>query len=183
MTKLLFAILLLAATSCTGSEERTYPKRRAFPRVETYAPEFRTDTAGSVIFQSNAHTGKDRQQDNWLSLDYPKYKATAYLSALEFDDDKSLAEAIANRRQRMSLNLGGAVCRTDNFRNGNGFDCELVTTGEAVPTPVQFIATDSLRRMVSCTVVFKETPKSTDSIAPIVKALEDDMYHLLQSLR
>ena len=110
MTKyiIILFILLVGMSSCRHKDSNVTPRRYAYPRIEAYDSTYRRLTVGPVSIEVNAAAATSSPKDGWLDIYYPRYGATVYLSATHTDD---LPRAIANRRQRISLNLGGAKRR------------------------------------------------------------------------
>lgn len=114
-------------SSCRQKDADVTPRRYAYPRIEAYDSTYRRVTVGPVSIEVNAAALTDSPKDGWLDIRYPRYGATIYISANRTDD---LPGALANRRQRISLNLGGARAVTHNFVSGD-FDCEVVESVDA----------------------------------------------------
>lgn len=173
--------VLLLASSCrdAGRGDGAVPRRYAYPRVEMPDSAARTYGIGSLAAHISASAKVSRDNDRWLTADYPSLGATLYLSAMQ---TTALPEAVANRRQRISLNLGGAVARTERYTSAEGFDIEKVVCADGVATPVQFIATrDDV--LVSGSFVISGAVLPADSIRPVVDILEKEADAIVNSLR
>lgn len=189
------AALILAAaaaaaisSSCGGKSGSTgdVPLPYAYPRTALADTVYRPVGMGGLNFDVNAGaTVADAPTAGGIDIRYPAYRGNFYLSINSEADPGRLAEAIANRRHRFALNLTGAPARSESFVNDAGFNCELVTTAEAIPTPVMFLAHDGKHTLLSGAFAFGSLdPAATaDSIAPTVGALRADALRLLRSLR
>ena len=64
-------------------------------------------------------------------------------------------------------------------------EVSLVRAATAIPTPLQMVATDSRRHIVTATafVDFMPSVSATDSLAPVIDALAADITHLAKTLR
>lgn len=173
--------VLLLVSSCRdgGSGDGAVPRRYAYPRVEMPDSATRTYGIGPVAAHISAVAKVSRDNDRWLTAAYPSLGATLYLSAMQTPD---LPEAVANRRQRISLNLGGAVARTEHYTSADGFDIEKVVCADGVATPVQFIATRA-DVLVSGSFVISGAVLPADSLRPVVDILEKEADAIVNSLR
>ncbi len=179
---LAFAILMMTA-SCRyeADREAAVPKPYAYPRFSAYPDSSIMAEVGGISFLVNACAATETD-GRWMNIAYPAYGGTIMLSVTENESERELAEAIANRHERIALNLGGRSARSDRFVNDDGFECEMVVSKEASSTPVQFIATGPGRTMVSGAAVLSASG-SVDSVAPIVDAIERDVFKLLKSIK
>lgn len=172
----LMAILVLS--SCKQENNEVFPRRYAYPRVEAYDTVYTRVALGPVDILVNAGAESVSPRVGWLNVSYPRYGATIHLSATRTDNP---AEAIANRRQRISLNLGGATAVTHRFSNGD-FECLVVESADAGTTPVQMLAVSDRGVIVSGTASLSGRTSPADSIRPIVKALSRDAVKMLLSI-
>lgn len=182
---LLSLCVLMLAGGCSGGEGSTVtPRRRAYPRLELSA-----DTTGcparlgDVELRVNrvASFRPDSLRPGWADIEYPATTgATLHLSLTR---PESLPEAVANRRQRMALNLGDAPARAEEFHSG-AWACTLVFSDRAgLTTPVQILATNADGRLLSGAVALKAPGADADSIRPLLELLRTDARTLLLSLR
>ncbi|MDE6541399.1 MAG: hypothetical protein K2L74_05250 [Muribaculaceae bacterium] len=185
--KSLTAIMLtcaLAAAACGGDGGASpTPRRHAYPRPELYdscytqaqqAPVAWAVCCGAVC---TADSG-----GRWLTTDYPLYNARIYITFTPAADSAAIAAAIANRRQRISLNLAGAPATTTHVASADGsFDAALVEA-PGTTMPLQFVATDG-HSMVVSGAVHTDTAEPYDSVRPTVEALRRDIGVALRNLR
>lgn len=180
---LLFAAALLA-TACGDSHSGdAVPRRQAYQRIaalDTATTDYALGKNIRLALSSSADTTGNRE--GWLTARYAPIGATLYLSATDEPDEEALRRAVANRRQRISLNLGGAVARTDNYATASGFDCEAVVCFDGCATPVQFIATRG-NELVSGAFVLSGKASPADSVRPVIEELEKECFALTHSLR
>ncbi len=176
-------LLCLGASSCRDrSEGAPVPRRYAYPRVEIPDTATATYRIGSVEARLSSDARVESNRPEWLTATYASLGATFYLATAAAPDEGAVAEALANRRRRVSLNLGGAQARTDHFSTPAGFDVELIVCREAVTTPVQFIATGK-GAVVSGAFVLYGATEPADSLRPIVDILECETFAIARSLR
>lgn len=175
------ALLTVVASACGEREENTMPRRRAYARVDTYPAEYRAVEVGGIPLEINTSTAAASPREGWLDVRYPRYGATLHV-AVARPDAAALDQAVANRRQRMSLNLGGATAEQTTLA-GDSYVCELLVSRDAVATPVQLLAVGADGTLVSGAAVIAGRTEPVDSLRPVVEALRDDALHLLMHLK
>lgn len=175
------ALLAVVASACGGGEENSVPRRRAYARVDTYPAEYRAVEVGGIPLEINTSAAAASPREGWLDVRYPRYGATLHL-AVARPDAAALDQAVANRRQRMSLNLGGATAEQTTLA-GDSYVCELLVSRDAVATPVQLLAVGADGTLVSGAAVIAGRTEPVDSLRPVVEALRADALHLLMHLK
>ena len=164
-------LLFLSLAACDRAQRQSAPRPRAFPRVELYADSF-----------VPAQCTVERTAENWVNIDYSRFGATMYVAVRGFDSDSALENAIENRAQRMTLNLGTAKERSEEFDNRDGFRCIMLLSADPSPLPVQFVAIGPQRTLVSGAVALSGSIQPVDSLAPVIGQLEEHSRRLLESL-
>lgn len=177
------AILAAIYAGCNLSDEKAVPRRTAYPRLEPYADSTVTAHSGGLSFDIKAGADTSSRREGWLDIIYPRYRATLHVTVRRLASPDELQDAIANRRQRMSLNLGDRTAMASEFENNTGFICRIMTSLDGGPTPVQFTACRADGYLVSGATVIAGTCEPADSIAPTTQALAADVEILLKSLR
>ena len=158
------------------------PRRHAYPRIEIPAATYRADTIGSLPVELNEATVAATDSPGWLTAGYRSLNTEIYmtLTPLAVDTEQEL---IANRVERLSMNTGGAATEVVETVNANGWECTLLVTPSGSPTPVQFLAVDPGRLMLSGSAMTEgATSAPADSIRPVVDMLRRDITHLLMNL-
>lgn len=170
----------LAATACGGSPAPT-PRRHAFPRTELCDTMYNPAPEAPLCFYVNTEaTVAPDSSGRWLTVEYPLYEATLYITFSEADSPERLEAMLANRRERISLNLAGASATTTHIASPAGFESVLVEA-PGQPLPLQFVATDGECRAVSGAVQMQHHAPY-DSVRPTVDALRRDIVRALSSL-
>lgn len=175
------ALLAVVACACGGGEENSVPRRRAYARVDTYPAEYRAVEVGGIPLEINTSAAAASPREGWLDVRYTRYGATLHL-AVARPDAAARDQAVANRRQRMSLNLGGATAEQTTLA-GDTYMCELLVSRDAVATPVQLLAVGADGTLVSGAAVIAGRTEPVDSLRPVVDALRADALHLLMHLK
>ena len=171
----------LAATACGQSSPTPTPRRHAYPRTEIYDTVYAPAPEAPLSFCVNAAAkAMPDSAGRWLTVEYPLYKATLYVTFSEADSPEGLEATLANRRERISLNLAGASATTTHIASPAGFESVLVEApGETLP--LQFVSTDGSRWAVSGAVQMQH-PAPYDSVRPTTDAMRRDLVRALASL-
>lgn len=178
----ILAALLLCACNFSGGKDNAVPRPRAYPRVETYSDSARRSVA-MAEFSLSIPQACDTQTrgTHALTVFYPLYRSQLYLTTLSLSSPEEMQSHLANRRQRISLNLSGRQMQESNFRNGN-VDCSVIRSLESTTIPVQLLATDG-KRLLSAAFVLNGATEPLDSVRPIVDLLEKEGIAILQSIK
>lgn len=177
------AALALFLVSCANNaDSEAVPRRYAYPRVEAIDTLTQTRKVEGIDITLSRSAQLSTQRPDWLTAHYPSLGATLHLTVMRFKTPAGLDDALANRRQRISLNLGGATAITKNYENGHGFAIEEVTAPEGVTTPVQFIAADASNTLVSGVFTIDGGIAPVDSLRPVVEQIEAEAGRIIESL-
>ncbi len=180
---LICAIAMAAiCAACSGAEDSATPRRRAYQRIEAYAPDYIAVDSLPVRLLVNSSAIISRPRRNWVNISYPRYSATIFISITE-TDSLNVKDVISNRIDRITLNIGDIPVNVIDIDNKH-FLSMLYDAPAAVATPLQLIATDGKSIVVSASVFFNNAGHITslDSVAPIVEAIRHDLTTALDSL-
>ncbi len=177
--------LLLAGCTSTDGTGNTVPRRRAYMRPTLYDTVYipvPDSITGGPRFTVNSSALTRSVRPGWLDVAYPAYHAVINVTFSTFHPD-TLASQVDNRLERFTLNLNGLPAQVSHFSSGP-YECTVVTTHELSMTPVQFLATDGHSALISGTAVMQglDPSATTDSIRPVIDALEYDIFHALRGL-
>ena len=181
----LICVITLAATcatACGGHDDTATPRRRAYQRIEAYAPEYTAVDSLPVRLLVNSSATVSRPRRDWVNVSYPRYNATIFISVTEADSG-NIDDVIANRIERIALNAGDVRVDALDIDNGR-FSSTLYDAPAAVAMPLQFVATDGKSLVVRASVFFDNADRITslDSVAPAVEAIRRDLTTALDSL-
>lgn len=185
LNRLILAVLLSGSAAllygCGGGDNRPpVPRRHAYPRMAVPdSVQLDTVVAGRRI-RAAVHGRPTVPQSDWLNLDYPG--ATLHIAFNSVASDRMAAE-LDNRRQRMSLNLGGAPARTAHFTTADSvYECVLVTAEVPVLTPIQLLGTDGRSRLVYAALRLHTAPapNAIDSLTPMLQLVTADLHKVLE---
>lgn len=195
---LLLAISLAMLTDCGGKDDMPgsadddyveVPRRHAYPRIALPDSTYSFTTAGKsrlVIAVNDAATSTLRSSDDgnscFVDVAYPKLQSTIFYTITPVDR-ATLSDVIANRLQRIELNMGASDAELLEFDTPAGFECKVFVTRGDISTPVQFLSTDGTNLVVSGAAFVREaSPATADSIAPIVDVISRDVVHTLKTM-
>lgn len=183
-TRALFLVsLLLLLGACSDSgRQPAFPRPTAYPRPNLPDTMLIFPENLPLRFAVNAEAVISEPRPGWLDVAYPTLGATAHITFSEVGGDR-MEDAKANRMQRLLLNAGDSPTDFSEFSNRAGFDIVMARTPGS-STPVQFIATDNSAWLVSGAVYIPASgsQSATDSIKPVVKAVQSDIQRALNSL-
>lgn len=168
------AALLLLTAGCGGRPAAT-PRQHAYPRVNLYPESYSPVElpAAPVMPLVNDSARIEILSPEWFDIIYPAYGVRVNCTLSAYAPD-----VIANRRERMKRNLGGATAEAAYLPAGI-----VVVAPGALRTPVQLLATDSVGWVLSGVAVSNFPPGApADSVAPVINALAKDLTILVNSL-
>lgn len=186
------------STSCSGpgsdaDHPAPVPRPTAYPRIDLYDTVMKpVDAVLPLVWLANTQATvtlphrsvSDDGAIRWINIEYPRYGVIMYCTFIDVDPARLQAE-LDNRIERISLNIGSNRTEVIEINTPSGFHSQLLVTPQGTVTPVQFLTTDSHRRIISGAAFLKSAPPAgtADSIAPIVNALRDDMIRTLSGIR
>lgn len=175
---LLFFFLIFTA----GCNRRpaAVPRPQAWPRIEIY-PESYREVNGLMI--NDSARIEQGATEGWFDIVYPAYNVRINCTLTHIESSFHLQSVIDNRLERLERNAGGASGEMTELTSAGGIGSLLMVTPGALATPVQFIATDSARYVLSGSAVFASPGVTPDSVAPVVGAIERDIVFMLQNLK
>lgn len=174
---LIIGVLLLGACS---RRPAPVPRPQAWQRIELY-PEVYSDVNGMMI--NDSARIEPGEIDGWFDIVYPAYNVRINCTLTHTESPVQLQSVIDNRLERLERNAGGASGEMIELTSAGGIGSLLMVTPGALATPVQFLATDSTRRVLSGSAVFASPGQSPDSVAPVVEAIERDIIYMLSNLK
>jgi gliding motility-associated lipoprotein GldD len=182
---LTFAFVISLA-SCDNEDEVFSPKPRGYFRINFPEKRYRIyDSICPYRFEIPVYARMNQDKHNganpcWLNLEFPKYKATVYLSYNSVNNDigKFLEDAhdIANRHQVKATGLDEITVLRDSAKvYGLVFDIAGNTASS-----VQFYLTDSTKHFLRGSLYFYSAP-NIDSLRIVVDFIKKDILHLINT--
>lgn len=192
-------------TACSGDRGRIWshddppaasytpvPRPAAYPRLDTYDTAMVATPLAPLHWLTNSQavvTVPDRGRSDdgnthWVNIDYPAYGIILYCTFSNVTAAQR-QQVIDNRVERMSLNAGGNPTEIVELESDGGFHAQLLVTPRGTVNPLQFLATDGDRWVVSGTAFLRRAPRpgAEDSIAPAIQAVRTDLLRALSRVR
>ncbi len=185
------AVMLLTGCDGNGANGRqSVPRPVAYPRIAVPDSTFTTIDADGIKLTVNENTDiKVSSVDNgaWIDVSYGGYASPRlYLTLTDCPDAESMAVTLANRRERMILNLGSNRYTLTELSTPSGWTCAMAVARTSLTTPVQILAHNADKVLSGAFTVTLPDSVGTNPdpviIAPIVDAAERDMLVMLKSL-
>lgn len=190
------AIVFAVAVSECGDGNRSsagvpIPRQTAYSRIvvpdtiynelQDTPLEFRIN-ASAVASRDTSHNVADGSW--WYNVGYPSLGVTMHCTFSNVEGRK-LSEAIANRQERMALNVGDLVAEITELDNPGGFYSTIVKSNGVTATPLQFLSTNNKDWLVYGVLYFNDESSiaNPDSVSPIVSAVNRDIIHALKNLK
>lgn len=181
---ILFFVFTFTLSSCS---EYT-PKPIGYARIEKVAADtVRLQASGfSFLYSSLAkieYLNPEVKNEVWFNIYYPTYKAKIYCTYIPtnnkelskmLDDSHQLAYSHAVRAESISQTLF-----SDSPKHLSGLIYDIKGS---VASPVQFYVTNNSSKFMRGALYFDDAVKS-DSIAPVVAFLRDDIVRIMESLQ
>ncbi|MDR6968932.1 gliding motility-associated lipoprotein GldD [Flavobacterium arsenatis] len=176
----LFSAIIICVISC---KDDAVPKPASQLRLDYPVAEYvRYETNCPFTFDLNTE-GIVKQNGNCnLSIDYPKMKATIYLTYKPVTNN---IDSLLTDAQTLTYKH---VVKADDiieqpFRNPNDkvFGMFYQVNGNTA-TNTRFYVTDSTKHFIDCSVYFYTKP-NFDSIMPASSYVRNDLQNLMESLR
>lgn len=182
---LIFITAAAALAGCShggGDANVAVPRRHAYPRPQLPDTSMVTVPGAPLRFDVNAAATVTAPREGWLDVAYPSLGITLHTSFTP-TSPQGVGEVMENRLERIMLNSGNRSPQWREWTNRAGFAVAVATT-EGSATPVQFVATDSCRWVVSGAAYFSRPGDAAgvDSLRPVISAIERDVLAAFDSL-
>ena len=183
---------LCAAVMLSGCGDVMVPKPQGYFRIELPKHEYRryatdtTDYTFEIDGLAEMRADHDRgAEKGWTELTYPTLKCKIHLTYLNLNRDgegQSIENAMEDSHRlayKHTVKADAIVERYYDDEEKNVHAVYYDIKGNAA-TPIQFAITDSLRRVFRGSLYFACRPNK-DSLAPVVKYIEEDIDHLIET--
>ncbi len=182
------SVLLLACGS--GGSETYVPKPKGYPRLDlpahVYAPvkaghpyQFEVNQMAVVRPDSFANAEPD-----WIFISYPQFGASIQLTYKPVRHDLTRLRAMLADAYKLAAkhNIKADAIVERPMRTQRGLTANVIELSGEVPSPLQFITTDTTTHFLRGALYFN-TATENDSLAPIIQYLKADVIHLLNTLQ
>lgn len=179
------ACIPLLLSECNSNDYIATPRPTAYPRIALHDSSFTAVALPRISLQvstSAIASLHEKENATWIDINYPNYNATIHATYTPVDNT-TLNATLANRSERIALDLGDTTFENISINNPDGTSANIYATRNNMVTPLMFLATDHKSWILSGAVAFDGTSTiNYDSVAPIVNTLQRDLIHTLQNL-
>jgi len=180
MKKILWIFSFILIVAC--SNDHIVPKPKAQLRLEYPAAQYHIDTLNHFTAEISDKAQIERISDKKLNLVYPEMKAKIYLTYNPIRNNlKALLRDAEKFTYEHTIKADEIITRDFINQKDSVFGTINLVTGNAA-SQIQFHATDSVRHFLDGSLYFYAQP-NYDSIMPAVKYLQNDIQHLLETLK
>lgn len=186
----LACILFMAMMALSGCRHDKSPRPRGYIRIDMPDKEYRFfDSIYPYAFQmaSISHfvpDTSDLAEDHWGNIVYPDYKATIHLSYKPVGSDHDLNQYFEDARTFAQRHIPKATSIREEIishENRQVYGLLYQIRGKEAASPLQFYVTDSTDHFLRGALYFEVTPNN-DSLAPVIRYIEEDIRQLMKSL-
>lgn len=183
MNKILILISFILLTySC---KEDYTPKPRAYFRIDIPEYEY-IQLADSFAYTFEYADYADievpkKEKPNWINIYYPKFKARIYIS--HFNIDTNLNKLLEDAHEFAYKHITKANDITPSMihnKEKKMYGLIYNIKGAETATPINFYITDSTDNFFRASLYFN-FPPNNDSTAPIIRGIENDIAHLINT--
>lgn len=186
------ALLLVVLAGC---EQTFTPKPRGYFKIKFperkyqvfnepgYPYTFEYPVYAKVV-KDSLFFGEKAENPWWINLEFPALNGKVYMSYKEIGKNGNAYEKLVNDAFKLTYkhtlkasSINEKPIHTPNDVYGLFYDVE----GDAASAK-QFYATDSVHHFLRGALYFDATPNA-DSLAPVHQFLQEDMWHMVQTLK
>ncbi|PUZ28241.1 gliding motility lipoprotein GldD [Chitinophaga parva] len=186
------ALLLVFLAGC---EQTFTPKPRGYFKIKFperkyqvfnepgYPYTFEYPVYAKVV-KDSLFFGEKAENPWWINLEFPSLNGKVYMSYKEIGKNGNSYEKLVNDAFKLTYkhtlkasSINEKPIHTPNDVYGLFYDVE----GDAASAK-QFYATDSVHHFLRGALYFDATPNA-DSLAPVHQFLQEDMWHMVQTLK
>ena len=176
-----FTLFVLLLSNCTQNFQ---PKPKAFNQIYLPQPSYdKLFIINNYSFERNKITKTSENKEyGWLNLSYFNQSAEVLLTYKKIKSKKHLESLIDESFKLISKhqNKASSIVETE-IKTLNNKTAKIIDIKGEVPTPFQFIITDSTKNFMRAALYF-EKPIKGDSLVPVVDYIKKDMLHILNTL-
>jgi gliding motility-associated lipoprotein GldD len=191
-TKVIFfvvlCVLLPFVVNLTFCQDPNYtPKPRGYFRIDFPHKAYKTYNGTcpfSFEYPEYSSVEIDMERDSkpcWLNIEFPSFNATIHLSYNEVKNNLSKytedSRTLTNKHIVKATGIDESAITTPNHVYATKFNIEGNTA-----SAVQFYATDSVHHFLRGALYFNVAPQ-VDSLAPVIRFVEADIDHLIETLK
>ena len=187
---LLLLLPFLSLYSC-GHNDNPTPKPTTYLRIDMPAHHYQPNDSLALPFQfeyaneAQLSLKKNTPTEKWVDIRYPKYRGIIYLTYKDLASIDDLKGQIDTSYRLLSMHFDYSS-GVEEQQYIDPVNKVYATTyhlqGQNVASTYQFWATDSTHHFLRGSLFLNNTPNN-DSLAHVIEYLQEDVNHLLESLR
>jgi gliding motility-associated lipoprotein GldD len=178
-----FAAFIILLVTAIGCKQDSLPKPKAHLRLDyTQASYMGFESPCPFTFDFNADTKVKVKPDCGITIDYPKMKATIYLTYKPVNNNIDNLLRDAQKLTYEHVIKADDIVELPFVNPKDKVYGMFYQVGGNAATNTQFYVTDSINHFVTGSVYFYAKP-NFDSIMPAASYIKDDMQTLIETLR
>ena len=177
----LCAIIFLAFV-CVSCGKDTLPKPAPYLKLQYPEANYKKmESYGPFTFEISGQAKINNKNKYWVSLEYPRLKAAIHITYQPINNN---LDDILREVEKLTFEH---TIKADAINAVPYENLEKRVFGKLyhiegnVATNIQFMATDSVKHVLSGALYFYARP-NYDSIVPAIKYVEKDIIHLIETL-
>ncbi|PSL49092.1 gliding motility-associated lipoprotein GldD [Chitinophaga niastensis] len=186
-----FSLLIFMLAAC---ENVSTPKPRGYFQIKLPERKYRTfDKPGypytfeypeyANIIKDTSFFGEMPENPYWINVDFPSLHGKIYMSYKIIGPGNSFRKLVDDAFKMTYKHTYKAEYIDENvIHTANKVSGTFYEVGGNAASAKQFFATDSVNHFLRGALYFDVTPNA-DSLAPVCKFLEQDMWHMVETLR
>jgi gliding motility-associated lipoprotein GldD len=188
-------LLFLSILFCTACEQNYIPKPRGYFNIQFPKKEYQDFNMPGYpytfeypvyarITKDTTFFGEKAENPYWINIEFPSLNGKIYMSYKAIGQHENSLEKLVNDAFKMTYKHTYKADYIDekNIHNANGVSGLFYEVGGNAASAKQFFATDSTRHFLRGALYFDAAPNA-DSLAPVHRFLQEDMWHLVETLR
>ncbi len=179
-------VLILFISACNNDY---YPKPRGYFRIDLPEKAYQVfDTTFPYSFEYPVYSRivydtLPGAEPYWINIAFDQFKGTLHLSYKKIDHNlNAYLEDTRTMAMKHIPKASGIENRQFVDEKYHVYGLIYDISGSGAASPYQFYVTDSVRNFVRGALYFKTIPNN-DSLAPVIRFLEKDINHMIETFR
>lgn len=178
---ILFFLIAFIFISC--KDKNTIPKPRAYFRIdfpEKAYKQYDDDCPFKFEIPVYSFLIKNKEENCWMDIYFPKNRATVYMTYKELDDN--LRQYLEDQREFVYKHIvkADAIEETEFINYDDKVYGMLYNIKGNTASSVQFYLTDSVNHFLRGSLYFDVKPNK-NSLAPVINFIRGDIEHFMES--
>jgi gliding motility-associated lipoprotein GldD len=186
---LYFLVFLVSGMFIISCSSDYYPKPRGYLRIDlpeksyqlfdsTFPYTFEYPVYGKIVPDNDPNA-----EPYWININFRQFKGVLHLSYKTVQDNLNLyLEDTRTLAMKHIPKASGIENREYVNNDAKVYSLIYNISGTGAASPYQFYATDSVHNFLRGALYFNVVPNN-DSLAPVIDFLEQDINHLIETLR